>query len=49
MPKLLVQAKGLSKRYGRVTALNGLDLEVEEDSVMGLIGPNGAGKSTALT
>ena len=48
MPKLLVQAKGLSKRYGRVTALNGLDLQVEEDSVMGLIGPNGAGKTTAI-
>jgi ABC-2 type transport system ATP-binding protein len=38
----------LSKRYGRVTALDRLDLEVPVGEVLGLLGPNGAGKSTAM-
>jgi ABC-2 type transport system ATP-binding protein len=38
----------LSKRYGRVTALDRLDLEVPVGEVLGLLGPNGAGKSTAI-
>jgi ABC-2 type transport system ATP-binding protein len=38
----------LSKRYHRVAALAGLDLEVQSGEIMGLIGPDGAGKSTAL-
>jgi ABC-2 type transport system ATP-binding protein len=43
-----IQATGLHKRYGRVAALDGLDLVVEEGQVSGLLGPNGAGKTTAL-
>ena len=43
-----VRVRGLTKRFGRVTALNGLDLTVAAGSVHGFLGPNGAGKSTAL-
>ncbi|MDE0804146.1 MAG: ATP-binding cassette domain-containing protein [Acidimicrobiales bacterium] len=44
-----VQASGLTKRYGDLTALDGLDLTVPEGSVLGLLGPNGAGKTTAVS
>ena len=40
---------GLTKRFGKITALNGLDLTVERGSVHGLVGPNGAGKTTMLS
>jgi ABC-2 type transport system ATP-binding protein len=39
---------GLEKRYGSVTALAGVDLEVGEGELVGLLGPNGAGKSTLV-
>ncbi len=40
--------RGLTKRYGAVTALGGVDLEVAEGELVGLLGPNGAGKTTAV-
>jgi ABC-2 type transport system ATP-binding protein len=43
-----IRAEGLVKRYGDVTALDGLDLVVPEGTVLGLLGPNGAGKTTAV-
>ena len=43
-----VSITGLVKTFGRVRALDGLDLEVREGEVLGLLGPNGAGKSTTL-
>ena len=48
MPEALLVAKGLSVRFGGVPALDGVDLGVDEDEVVGLVGPNGSGKSTFL-
>ena len=36
------------KRYGPITAVDGLDLDVPEGTCVGLLGPNGAGKSTTM-
>ena len=44
-----VETKGLSKRYGDVEALRGLDLSVPAGSVFGFLGPNGSGKTTTLS
>lgn len=44
----VIRASGLVKRYGKVIALDGLDLEVPKGTVLGLLGPNGAGKTTAI-
>jgi len=44
----VIKATGLVKRYGTVTALDGLDLVVPGGTVLGLLGPNGAGKTTAV-
>ena len=43
-----VCAEGLTKRYGRTVALDGLDLEIQPGEVFGYLGPNGAGKSTTI-
>ncbi|HWM33952.1 MAG TPA: ABC transporter ATP-binding protein [Pseudolysinimonas sp.] len=43
-----ITTRGLQKRYGARTAVQALDLEVQQGTVFGLIGPNGAGKTTTL-
>lgn len=44
----VIEARALTKRYGRRTALRGIDLEIEPGRVFGVIGPNGAGKTTTM-
>jgi lipooligosaccharide transport system ATP-binding protein len=43
-----IELKGVVKRFGPITAVDGLDLEVPEGICLGLLGPNGAGKSTTM-
>lgn len=45
---LAIKANGLTKKFGDVVALNGIDIEVEEGTVLGLLGPNGSGKTTIV-
>ena len=47
-PKLVMQAKGLIKRYGQVTALDGADFELRAGEILAVIGDNGAGKSSLI-
>ncbi|WP_330292342.1 ABC transporter ATP-binding protein [Streptomyces sp. NBC_00576] len=46
--ELAVDVRGLRKRYGGVTAVDGIDLGIHRGEVFGLLGPNGAGKSTTV-
>jgi branched-chain amino acid transport system ATP-binding protein len=43
-----IEGKGLTRRFGGFTALNGVDIAVRAGEIRGLIGPNGAGKSTLI-
>ncbi|MFG2676362.1 ATP-binding cassette domain-containing protein [Streptomyces sp. NPDC048445] len=43
-----IETEGLVKRFGKVTALSGLDLTARQGTVLGVLGPNGAGKTTAV-
>jgi ABC-2 type transport system ATP-binding protein len=44
----VLQARGLTRRYGRTVAVAGVDLDIEQGEIFGLVGPNGAGKTTTM-
>lgn len=44
----VIEARGLSRRYGETVAVDGLSLEVQAGTLYGLLGPNGSGKSTTI-
>jgi ABC-2 type transport system ATP-binding protein len=47
-PTAAVDAVGLVKTFGRLRAVDGIDLSVSQGEIFGVLGPNGAGKTTAL-
>jgi ABC-2 type transport system ATP-binding protein len=48
MSNIVLRTEGLTKRYGSLTAVNDLTLEIHEGEVFGFLGPNGAGKTTSI-
>jgi len=44
----LLEVQGLTKRFGGLTAVNGLDFHLDQGEILGMIGPNGAGKTTVF-
>ncbi|MFT4744865.1 MAG: ABC-2 type transport system ATP-binding protein [Nitriliruptoraceae bacterium] len=48
VPDIAIRVRGLVKRYGSVTAVDGLDLDVARGETLAILGPNGAGKSTTI-
>ncbi len=48
MDEYVIETQGLTKRFGNVTAVDGLDLTVRRGEIFGLLGPDGAGKTTTI-
>src|SRR5690606_19229830 len=44
----IIELRGLTKKYGPLTAVDNLDLSIQKGEIFGLLGPNGAGKSTTI-
>jgi len=44
----VIEARGLTRRFGKFTAVDGIDLDVKRGEIFGLLGPNGAGKTTTI-
>ncbi len=49
MPPPILEISGIRKQYGKIVALDGVSLAVEEGEMFGLLGPNGAGKTTLIS
>ncbi|MEM3827506.1 MAG: ATP-binding cassette domain-containing protein [Candidatus Micrarchaeaceae archaeon] len=45
----IIEIKGLVKKFGNFTAVNGIDLKINENEIFGVLGPNGAGKTTTIS
>lgn len=48
MSELMIETKGLTKRFGSFTAVDNINLKVKKGTIHGFVGPNGAGKTTAM-
>ena len=48
MSEPVIAARGLTKRYGKATVVDGIDFDVAKGEIFGLLGPNGAGKTTTI-
>ena len=48
MSDVVVQVRGLTKRYGELCAVDGVDLDIQRGEIFSLLGPNGAGKTTTI-
>ncbi|HEX9847931.1 MAG TPA: ATP-binding cassette domain-containing protein, partial [Acidimicrobiia bacterium] len=48
MTEPLVQARGLTKRFGDFTAVDSIDFDIKEGEAFGFLGPNGAGKTSTM-
>jgi len=48
MPQTVVEVRNLTKRFERVTAVNGISFEIYQGEILGILGPNGAGKTTTI-
>lgn len=48
MSNILIESRGLTKKFGDFTAVNNISFDVKEGEIFGLLGPNGAGKTTTL-
>ncbi|HEX9463701.1 MAG TPA: ABC transporter ATP-binding protein [Alphaproteobacteria bacterium] len=48
MAEPVIEARGLTKRYGALTAVDGIDLRIGRGEIFGVLGPNGAGKTTTI-
>ena len=48
MSETVIKLENLTKRFGDLTAVNNINLEVHKGETIGLVGPNGAGKTTTI-